>query len=56
MNKSRRMTLGGACCTHERRKKCIQRFNMNILRGKRSLERHMIRWESDIKMDLKLLG
>jgi hypothetical protein len=44
--------MNGACSTHGRKEKCIQRFGRNILR-KETIWNSMNLWENNIKMNLK---
>jgi hypothetical protein len=44
--------MGGACGTHGRGEKLVQGFGGKA-RRKKPLERPSLRWEGEIKMDLK---
>jgi hypothetical protein len=42
--------MGRACRTHERSEKCMEDFG-GISEGKKQLERHMRKWNNNIKMN-----
>jgi hypothetical protein len=47
---------GGLCSTHGRDEKCAQNFYIGKSEGKTPLRRPRLRWEDNIKMDLREIG